>query len=99
MDYMGYPGWLARLLQLWHLRAMRLGRGIAWLDTGTHESLLEAANFIATIEQRQGLKIACVEEIAYRQGFLDGAGLERCLASMPASPYRDYCSALLQETE
>ena len=79
------------------LRAMRLGRGIAWLDTGTHESLLEAANFIATIEQRQGLKIACPEEIAFRMGFIDVAGLERAIASMPASPYRDYCAALLLE--
>ena len=84
-------------LERGELRAVKLGRGIAWLDTGTHESLLEAANFIATIEQRQGLKIACLEEIAFRRGFLDAAGLERTLAAMPASPYRDYCAALLSE--
>jgi len=81
------------------LRALRLGRGIAWLDTGTHESLLEAANFIATIEQRQGLKIACLEEIAFREGFLDATSLERTVAAMPSSPYRDYCAALLLEVE
>ena len=78
------------------LRAIRLGRGIAWLDTGTHESLLDAANFIATIEHRQGLKIACLEEIAYRQGFIDHAALERSVASMPASTYRDYVADLLE---
>ena len=86
-------------LESGELRALRLGRGIAWLDTGTHESLLEAANFIATIEQRQGLKIACLEEIAFRQGFIDAGGLERTVGAMPASPYRDYCAALLLEAE
>jgi glucose-1-phosphate thymidylyltransferase len=78
------------------LQAIRLGRGIAWLDTGTHESLLEAANFIATIEHRQGLKIACLEEIAYRQGFIDRAALERSVSKMPASSYRDYVADLLE---
>jgi glucose-1-phosphate thymidylyltransferase len=84
-------------LERGELRALRLGRGIAWLDTGTHESLLEAANFIAAIETRQGLKIACLEEIAFRQGYLDAAGLERTVRAMPSSPYRDYCARLLEE--
>jgi glucose-1-phosphate thymidylyltransferase len=79
------------------LRAHLLGRGIAWLDTGTHESLLEAANFIATIERRQGLKIACLEEVAYRKGFIDRAGLEKRIGEMPRSPYRQYLEALLAE--
>lgn len=77
------------------LRAVRLGRGVAWLDSGTHESLLESANFIATIERRQGLKIACLEEVAYRQGFIDAEGLETAAAAMPPSPYRTYVLSLL----
>jgi glucose-1-phosphate thymidylyltransferase len=79
------------------LRAVRLGRGVAWLDSGTHESLLESANFIATIERRQGLKIACLEEVAYRQGFIDAEGLEAAAADMPPSPYRTYVLSLLDD--
>lgn len=72
------------------LHVSLLGRGIAWLDTGTHASLLEASHFIYTIEARQGLKIACLEEIAYRRGYLDAVGLKSTLAKMPKSPYKDY---------
>jgi glucose-1-phosphate thymidylyltransferase len=79
------------------LRAIKLGRGIAWLDSGTHESLLDSANFIATIEKRQGLKIACLEEIAYRSGFINSTGLEAVINAMPQSPYRDYCASVLSE--
>ncbi|MCP4004921.1 MAG: glucose-1-phosphate thymidylyltransferase RfbA [bacterium] len=84
-------------LERGELRAIRLGRGIAWLDTGTHESLLQAANFIETIEHRQGLKIACLEEIALRQGFINTRDLEALLDEMPASEYRDYVSRVLAE--
>ena len=79
------------------LRAIRLGRGIAWLDSGTHESLLDSANFIATIEKRQGLKIACLEEIALLKGYVTPDELETYLATMPTSPYRAYCSAVLDQ--
>ena len=64
------------------LRTQVLGRGLAWLDTGTHDSLLEASNFIHTIEHRQGLKVACPEEIAYRQGFIDAAQLRALAAAI-----------------
>jgi glucose-1-phosphate thymidylyltransferase len=73
-----------------------LGRGYAWLDTGTHESMLEAGQFIATIERRQGLKVACPEEIAWRQGWIDDAGLERCAAALGKSSYGHYLRSLLE---
>jgi glucose-1-phosphate thymidylyltransferase len=77
------------------LRVLRLGRGVAWLDTGTHESLLDAANFIATIETRQGLKIGCIEEIALRMGYVDRAGFQRLIESCPPCGYREYLEALV----
>ena len=74
-----------------------MGRGHAWLDTGTHESLLDASQFIATIEKRQGLKIACPEEIAYRSGRIDAAQLQKLAAPMLKNPYGQYLLRLLQE--
>jgi glucose-1-phosphate thymidylyltransferase len=79
------------------LRAIRLGRGIAWLDSGTHDSLLEAANFIATIEHRQGLKIACLEEIALEKGLVTLEEMEATLSTMPKSTYRDYVARAVEE--
>ncbi len=78
------------------LRAVEIGRGVAWLDSGTHQSLLEAAAFIATIEQRQGLKIACLEEIAFRKGYVDAEMMGRTIDAMPRSPYREYCRSILE---
>jgi glucose-1-phosphate thymidylyltransferase len=73
------------------------GRGMAWLDTGTHESLLEASQYIETIERRQGLKIACPEEIAYRQGYIDAARLESLGHALGKSGYGQYLLALLRD--
>jgi glucose-1-phosphate thymidylyltransferase len=72
-----------------------MGRGYAWLDTGTHESLLDAGQFIATIERRQGLKVACPEEVAWRQGWIDDAGLEQAAAALGKSAYGQYLRGLL----
>ncbi len=77
------------------LRVEVLGRGVAWLDTGTPESLLQASTFIQALEERQGLKVACVEEIAYRQGFIDRGGLARIARSMGDGPYGRYLSSIL----
>src|ERR1035437_2881507 len=74
-----------------------LGRGMAWLDTGTHDSLLEASMFIQTIEKRQGLKVACLEEIAYRQGYIDSAQLQSLAASMAKSTYGEYLKHIIDE--
>jgi len=80
------------------LSVQRLGRGIAWLDTGTHQSLLEASHFIGTLEARQGLKIACLEEIALRMGYLDCKAMEQVIASTPNSSYRDYLLRVYHES-
>jgi glucose-1-phosphate thymidylyltransferase len=78
-----------------NLRVERLGRGTAWLDTGTHESLLQAAAFIETIEQRQGLKISCVEEIAYRMGYITAQQLEALAMQYDSSGYGQYLQDVL----
>ena len=80
------------------LMVQRLGRGIAWLDTGTHQSLLEASHFIGTLEARQGLKIACLEEIALRMGYLDCKAMAKVIEDTPKSSYRDYLLRVYNET-
>lgn len=81
------------------LMVERLGRGIAWLDTGTHKSLLEASNFIETIESRQGLKIACLEEIALRRGFINCDQMRTVIEATPNSSYRDYLLQVFNEAD
>jgi glucose-1-phosphate thymidylyltransferase len=84
-------------LEQGRLDVMVMGRGIAWLDTGTHESLLEASLFIGTIEKRQGLKIACPEEIAYRMGYITAGQLEKLAGRMRKNGYGQYLLGVLQE--
>jgi glucose-1-phosphate thymidylyltransferase len=78
------------------LNVEMLGRGVAWLDTGTHESLLHACNFIQTLQERQGLMVACLEEIAYAQGFISAAQLEKQAEAVKKSSYGQYLLSLLQ---
>jgi glucose-1-phosphate thymidylyltransferase len=84
-------------LERGELRTQVLGRGLAWLDTGTHDSLLDASNFIQTIEHRQGLKVACPEEIAFRQGYIDAAQLQILAANIGKSTYGQYLLRVLEE--
>ncbi len=79
------------------LHVEKLGRGTAWLDTGTHEALLQAANFVQAIEERQGLKVACVEEIAFRMGYITAAQLTLLAQRMDRSGYGDYLLRVLHE--
>jgi glucose-1-phosphate thymidylyltransferase len=81
------------------LNVQLLGRGTAWLDTGTHESLLQAATFIEAIEQRQGLKVACIEEIAYRMHYIDASQLEQLASPMMNNNYGQYLLDVLKEDE
>ncbi|MFZ4591358.1 MAG: glucose-1-phosphate thymidylyltransferase, partial [Ignavibacteria bacterium] len=72
-------------------------RGVAWLDTGTPVSLLQASNFFGVIEDRQGLKVACIEEVAYNMGFITFDELEKTIANMPKSDYRNYLERINRE--
>jgi len=79
------------------LRVERLGRGVAWLDTGTCESLSQASNFIQTLQDRQGLMVACLEEIAYRMGYVDAATIARTAESMKGNEYGKYLLRMLEQ--
>jgi glucose-1-phosphate thymidylyltransferase len=86
----------SRYLERGELNVEVLGRGTAWLDTGTHESLLQASNFVQVVEQRQGLRIACPEEVAWRMGFIDDAQLRRIAEPLARSGYGEYLLAVLE---
>jgi glucose-1-phosphate thymidylyltransferase len=84
-------------LQMGRLRVEKLGRGIAWLDTGTYESLLQASNYIEAIEQRQGLKVACLEEIAFRMGYIDRHQLQALATGLTQNGYGQYLLDIIKE--
>lgn len=86
-----------RYLEQGQLQVEVMGRGMAWLDTGTHDSLLDASQFIATLEKRQGLKVACPEEVAFRKAYIDAAQLEQLAEPMKKNAYGQYLLRLLQE--
>jgi glucose-1-phosphate thymidylyltransferase len=86
-------------LEMGALRVEKLGRGIAWLDTGTHETLMQASNFIEAIEERQGLKVSCVEEIAYRMGYIDSAQVERLAQPLMKNGYGQYLMSMLKHED
>lgn len=79
------------------LQVVKIGRGVAWLDTGTPVSLLQASNFFGVIEDRQGLKVACIEEVAYNMGFISFKQLETVISNMPKSDYRNYLERIVKE--
>jgi glucose-1-phosphate thymidylyltransferase len=81
------------------LNVEKIGRGVAWLDTGTPEALLKAANFFGVIEERQGLKVACIEEIAYKMKFINREKFETIIQDMPSSLYRDYLEKFLKDDD
>ena len=87
---------LRHYLSRGELKVENLGRGTAWLDTGTHDALVEASSFVQTIEKRQGLKIGCVEEVALHMGYIDESGFRRLMAAMPDNDYRSYLAFVLE---
>ena len=87
----------AQYLKQQQLSVEIMGRGYAWLDTGTHDSLLEAGQFIATLEKRQGLKVACLEEIAYRSGWIDASQVEKLAQPMLKNGYGQYLLKMLKD--
>jgi len=87
----------AQYLRQQQLQVEIMGRGYAWLDTGTHDSLLDASQFIATLEKRQGLKVACPEEVAFRSGWIDAAQLERLAQPMLKNGYGQYLMKLISD--